>query len=131
MSNTLIKFLIQLKNASLIKQENVVFKFNKLNLKITQLLYKEGFIQSFYLQGNTSAPSTLKIYIKLRFIYNKSILKNLKLISTPVKNAYLNFKNLSKLPTTKNVLFLSTSKGFLTGLECKKNKIGGVLLFII
>jgi len=73
----------------------------------------------------------MKIVVKLRYSSNKALLKTLKIISTPVKMVYLNLKNLSKLPTTKSVLFLSTSKGFLTSTECKKNQVGGVLLFII
>lgn len=132
MSNTLIKFLIKLKNASLIKQENVFFNFNALNLEIVELLYNEGFIQSFSVQENTKINNfSMKIVVKLRYSSNKALLKTLKIISTPVKMVYLNLKNLSKLPTTKSVLFLSTSKGFLTGTECKKNQVGGVLLFII
>ena len=30
----------------------------------------------------------------------------------------------------KNVLFLSTSQGILTHLECKQRKLGGILFFI-
>jgi small subunit ribosomal protein S8 len=132
MSNTLIKFLIKLKNAALIKQESLSFDFNKLNLDITELLYNEGLIQSFFIQEEVILnKSHLKICITLRAIYNKPLLKSLKIISTPVKITYLTLKNLAKLPSTKSILVLSTSKGFLTGLECKKRKIGGVLLFII
>jgi ribosomal protein S8 len=43
----------------------------------------------------------------------------------------LTLKDISKIKSRKNVLFLSTSKGFLTSLDCKKQKIGGTLLFII
>jgi small subunit ribosomal protein S8 len=132
MSNTLIKFLIKLKNAALSKQESVSFDFNTLNLNITEFLYNEGLIQSFFLHDEVILnKSTLKICITLRAIYNKPLLKSLKIISTPVKMTYLTFKNLSKLPSTKTLLVLSTSKGFLTGLACKKQKLGGVLLFTI
>ena len=89
-------------------------------------------IQSFFIKEEVILnKATLKICITLRAIYNKPLLKSLKIISTPVKITYLTLKNLAKLPSTKSILVLSTSKGFLTGLECKKQKIGGVLLFII
>jgi len=130
MKNTLIKFLIKLKNASLSRRESVSIDFNLLCLEITELLYKEGFIQSFSIEEKT-VNNVLKSIIKinLRYFYNKPLLKDLKIISTPVQLAYLSVRNLAKLPSTKHVLFLSTSKGFLTGFQCKEKNLGGLLLF--
>jgi ribosomal protein S8 len=42
----------------------------------------------------------------------------------------LKIKSISKLSTKKRILVFSTSKGLLNGLECKKQNIGGTLLFI-
>ena len=130
MKNTLIKFLIKLKKASLSRRESVSIDFNLLCLEITELLYKEGFIQSFSIEEKT-VNNVLKSIIKinLRYFYNKPLLKDLKIISTPVQLAYLSVRNLAKLPSTKHVLFLSTSKGFLTGFQCKEKNLGGLLLF--
>lgn len=130
MKNTLIKFLIKLKNASLSRRESVSIDFNLLCLEITELLYKEGFIQSFSIEEkmvNKVLKSIIKI--NLRYFYNKPLLSELKIISTPVQLAYLSVRNLAKLPSTKHVLFLSTSKGFLTGFQCKEKNLGGLLLF--
>ena len=130
MKNTLIKFLIKLKNASLSRRESVSIDFNLLCLEITVLLYKEGFVQSFSIEEK-QINNVLKrsININLRYFYNKPLLKDLKIISTPVQRVYLGVRNLSKLPTTKHRLFLSTSKGFLTALQCKEQNLGGLLLF--
>jgi len=93
-------------------------------------LYKEGFIQSFSIEEK-KVNNVLKpiLNINLRYFYNKPLLKELKIISTPVQLAYLSVQNLAKLPSTKHVLFLSTSKGFLTGFNCKEKNLGGLLLF--
>lgn len=130
MKNTLVKFLIKLKNASLSRRESVSVDFNLLCLEITELLYKEGFVQSFSIEEkviNNVLKSSIKI--NLRYFYNKPLLNELKIISTPVQLAYLGVRNLAKLPSTKHRLFLSTSKGFLTGLQCKEKNLGGLLLF--
>ena len=130
MKNTLIKFLIKLKNASLSRRESVSVDFNLLCLEITELLYKEGFVQSFSIEETrTNNIAKTSIKINLRYFYNKPLLKDLKIISTPVQLAYLGVRNLAKLPSTKHRLFLSTSKGFLTGLQCKEKNLGGLLLF--
>ncbi len=132
MKNTLIKFLIKLKNASFSRCENVYVEFNLLSLELTELLYREGFIQSFSIEEKvTNGLVQVKIKINLRYFYNKPLLKDLKIISTPVQLAYLGVKNLAKFPSTKHVFFFSTSRGLLTGLQCKEKNLGGLLLFKI
>ena len=98
MKNTLIKFLIKLKNASLSRRESVSIDFNLLCLEITVLLYKEGFVQSFSIEEK-QINNVLKrsININLRYFYNKPLLKDLKIISTPVQLAYLGVRNFAKL----------------------------------
>ena len=73
----------------------------------------------------------LKIFITLRYFNNKSVFKNLKIFSTPSKINFLNTKDLAKVTNKKFILFLSTSQGLLTNIECKKKNIGGKLLFTL
>jgi small subunit ribosomal protein S8 len=132
MNTNLIKLLLQLKNASLVKKEVVEFNCNSLCLELLKLLYTEGFIQSFRVlsKNRSDNEKQFQTTIMLRYSYNKPALKTLKIISTPSYSKYLTLKDISKIQDRKNILFLSTNKGLLTGLQCKKNKIGGTLLFI-
>lgn len=122
MSQFIINFLISLKNASFSKKEELNVPYSEHILQIIKNLYNDGFIQSFKIMDNS-------VYITLRYFFNKSILKGLKLVSTPSKSRYLSFKALTKLSTKKFVLYVSTNKGILTLSQCKKLKIGGVALF--
>jgi ribosomal protein S8 len=132
MNINLIKFLSTLKNASLSKQESVSISYNELYLKLIKLLYKEGFIQSFCIKPSFShLNNKFILYVTLRYINNKSMFKCLSIISTPSRLNYFGIKNLSKVSTKKNVLFLSTHRGLLTGLSSKKYNTGGKLLFSI
>jgi small subunit ribosomal protein S8 len=124
MTQFIINFLLTLKNASSLKKEKIKIKYSKHSLELVVCLYNEGFIHSYQLKNN-------QILIILRYFFNKPILKNLKIISTPSKLRYLNLKALSKLSNKKTSLFFSTSKGLLTLNQCKKNKIGGILLFLV
>ena len=123
MNKTIINTIIKLKNASLIKKEYVLIAYSNLNLKVINFLYKEGFIQSLKQKNK-------KLFVYLRYSFNKDLFSNLKIISTSTLNYYLSYKDLCKLTNKRFVLVLSTNKGFLTGLECKKHKIGGKLFFI-
>jgi small subunit ribosomal protein S8 len=121
----LIKFLIQLKNAALIKKEIIHIKYNNLILQAIFLLYKEGLIQSFKINKDKTFIS-----IYLRYNYNKNLLKSFKIISKGSNLVYLKYSDICRFFNKRRLLILSTNKGFLTGLECKKYKLGGKLLFI-
>jgi len=123
-----IRFLIQLKNATFARKEKVLTPFNKLSLELVKSLYKEGFIQSFYIMKNKTTNQE-QITIILRFFYNKGLLKDLKIVSTPSFIKYLTLNDIYKLNNKKNIMFFSTNKGVLTNIECKKFQIGGTLLF--
>lgn len=124
MNKFIIDFLLRLKNASFFKKEYISIKYSKYSLELVVSLYNQGFLHSYHLSNN-------KIFITLRYFFNKPILKNLKIVSTPSKLRYINLKSLSKVSTKKLSFFISTNKGILTAQECKKQKIGGIILFII
>jgi small subunit ribosomal protein S8 len=124
MTNSLVNFLVTLKNASNLKHEFILVKFSFSHLQIVESLYLEGFIQSYKVKENS-------LYLKLRYFFNKSILKNLKLVSTPSNFRFLNLKNLSRLSNKNSTVFISTSRGVLTLSQCKSLKLGGKVLFII
>jgi ribosomal protein S8 len=128
MNTQTINFLNKIKNASLSNNELISVPYNKFIINLLAVLYKEGFIQSFNMYQDVNCQT--KVNIVLRYYYNKSSVKNLKIISSPSKVRYLDYNSLTKLSTKKNVLFLSTSLGILTALDCKKKKIGGILFFI-
>jgi ribosomal protein S8 len=124
-----IKNLNKLKNASLIKSESISLEYSFLILNIIKNLYKEGFIQSFKITKNLKTNKK-DILVNLRYYFNKSIFKKLKILSSSSKIKALDFQNLSRLNIKKDVLFLSTSEGVVTHLECKYRKLGGILFFI-
>lgn len=129
MNNNLIKFLLKLKNASLSRKETAIFDCNFLHLKLLKILYFEGLIQSFSIEEHEKKDSFV-IKVTLRYFYNKPILKNLKILSKPSHFKYIKYSDICKICERKFVFFLSTSQGILTTLECKKQRIGGKLLFM-
>ena len=120
-----IKLLLTLKTCSLYKKEFIQTKYYTKNYDIILILYKEGFIQSFYINNFNK-----KISIYLRYYYNKPLLNSIKIISKPSLNRYLKLKNLYKINFKKKIFIFSTIKGLKTALECKLNRICGKLLFI-
>jgi ribosomal protein S8 len=129
MHSNAIKFLIALKNASLLKKECVFFSFNKSFLKLLKILYKTGLIQDFEVKNTTK--KIFKFIVFLKYSFNTGCLNTLKIISKPSWSLFLKYKNLIQLSNKKAIVILSTSKGFLTSEECKKYKIGGKIFFYV
>jgi small subunit ribosomal protein S8 len=125
MNIQIIRLLNNLKNSSLANKEFISMEYNTDCVGVLKILYREGFVLSYRINKSEN-----KIFIFLRYSFNKPIFDNLKIISTPSKKTYLNYHEISKIPSRKNVFFFSTNKGMLTDLECKRYKIGGTLFFI-
>jgi ribosomal protein S8 len=123
MNITIINFLIQIKNASLFNKNKISSKFSKLRYLLIKLLYNKGLIQSFYVENNF-------IIIFIRYINNKSLLKDLKIFSKPSHKIFLKFSDICKIKEQKIIFFLFTNQFLiLTNTECKKKHLGGKLLF--
>jgi len=120
----IIDLLIQLKNASLTHKEMVCLPYNKTLVKVAKILYSEGFIQSFHV---TSFKTKIQIY--LRYSFNKGLFTDLKILSTPSRPLYLTHLQMLKVSNKTRFLLVETSKGFLNITHCKKQGIGGKLLF--
>jgi ribosomal protein S8 len=124
--NTNLKILIRLKNASMARKEKITLKNpTTFVINVLAILYNEGLIQSFILDKVTSTVTVL-----LRYSYNKDIFKNLKIFSKATTLSYFTYSDICKLSNKRFLLVFSTTKGFLTGLECKKQRLGGKLCFI-
>jgi ribosomal protein S8 len=125
MNNTISNFLIKLKNSSLVNKEVIIIRLENTTLKIVSILYKEGFLQSFKVNLETKM-----IVIYLRYSFNRSVFKNVKIISLPSKLLYIKYKELTSISSKNNFILVSTTKGLKTFLECKKNHLGGKILFL-
>jgi len=115
--------LILLKNNSIKRNKTTIVSLSKTVLILTELLYKEGIILSYFVRNN-------KINITLRYSYNKDMFENLKIYCSKNKEYFLDYKKICDLSTRKKIYVFTTSQGLKTHFECKKYHLGGRLCFI-
>ena len=121
-----IKYLLlNLKNCSTSRLNEFYCEYNQKNINIIELLYNQGFIQSFVV-----LKKVCKIYIILRYFENKPVFKFLKLFSKSVNIKNISALEISRLQIKRFVLFLNTNQGFMNLYQAKKKLIGGKTLFI-
>lgn len=123
MSNSLINFLISIKNQSLLQKETFSVKKTTLISRFISFLYKTCLIQSFYIKGGF-------ITIGLRNTNGNNLFSDMKIVSSNFKLKSLRFTELSKLNSKYKVVCVQTNRGFFEQSVCKKLRIGGKVLFV-
>lgn len=129
MSFDFVRFILKLKNASSFKKETLDVEYSKVREDMVRFLYNEGFIQSFCFKQSKKNRVRV-ISITLRSLFGKSLLENVQLISKPSLMRYMRLMDICDVSDRRIVIVFSTDKGFLTTLGCKKERVGGKLLFI-
>lgn len=129
MSFDFVRFILKIKNASATKKESLNVEYSKVREDMVKFLYNEGFIQSFCFKQSKKSQIRV-ISITLRSLFGKSLLENVQLISKPSLMKYMRLLDICNISDRRIIIVFSTDKGLLTTLGCKKEKIGGKLLFI-
>nr|YP_009105270.1 ribosomal protein S8 [Pedinomonas tuberculata]AIT93941.1 ribosomal protein S8 [Pedinomonas tuberculata] len=124
LNDTISDLLTRVRNAILVKSQNVLVQKTNTAKEICQILLREGFIESF------ADSTTGLIEIRLKYLgrERKSCITNLKRISKPGLRVYSNSKDIPQILGGLGIVILSTSNGLMTDKEAKAKKVGGELL---
>ncbi len=124
------ELIINIKNASMVKKEDLVVTHSKLREGILNVLKREKYIKDYkILDGNEK-----KKRIRITLSYNdkqKSSINNVKRISKPSLRIYVGYKEIFPVKYGRGLLILSTPEGIITDKDAKKKKVGGEALFEI
>jgi small subunit ribosomal protein S8 len=125
-NDTISDMLTRIRNPQLVKHETVCVLNTKTNTKISHILKKEGYIDSF----NTLNDSKTKLEIHLKYLghQKKPCITNLKRLSSPGLRLYSNYKEIPSILGGRGLVILSTSSGIMTDREARANKVGGEVL---
>jgi small subunit ribosomal protein S8 len=106
------------------KHLQVFVQNSKLCIGVLDILYKLGYIRGFAVKDKRS------ILVLLKYMDNKSAIRNISVVSTPGRRTFVGLKKLKyKLKKKDSGLFIvSTSKGLLTDDESLMFNTGGELL---
>jgi small subunit ribosomal protein S8 len=122
-------FIIQLKNAGMVRKSSVSIPYSKLKHTIADKLVQTGFITSADKHGK-KVKKTLDIVLK----YNAEgvhQIQGVERISKPGRRLYLSVAQIFPVKFGRGKRILSTPAGILTGDEAREKNVGGEELFII
>lgn len=115
-----------LRNANIIKKQEVDIPNTKITLKIAQILKEEGFIGTV-----TEGDSCIKISLNYNGKEEEPSITRLKRISTPGLRVYVKKNEIPKVLGGIGVAIISTSQGLMTDRQARARSIGGEVLCYI
>ena len=128
-NDSIADMLTRMRNALVMKYNNVEVIGTKMNLGIAEILKREGFIEDFEYQKNTNGD---KLNITLKYGEKKErVITGLKRISKSGLRVYVKADNVPRVLNGLGIAILSTSKGLMTDKEARANNLGGEVLAYI
>jgi small subunit ribosomal protein S8 len=129
MTDPIADMLTRIRNACQAKHRKVDIPASKIKLEIAKLLAKENFIDS-YKHIKAGEHWTIRVYLKYT-PEEESAIAGVKRISKPGCRVYSKKQEVPHVLGGLGAAFLSTPLGILTDGQCRKNGVGGEVLFYI
>lgn len=107
-------------SGQVLKKRYIAHKRTRECENILKALWNSNMIEGYRI---STEGDTLMIF--LRYQGTKSVIKKIKVISKPGHPVYYSAKQIWKINSNYHFILFSTTKGFKTIIECKKERLGG------
>ena len=130
MVDPLADMYTRIRNANSVSKDTVDMPASKIKQGIAAILKEEGFIENYKVIDDNRQGI---IRIQLRYIGRKrsKVLTNIKQISKPGLRKYVQSDKVPRVLGGVGLAIISTSKGLLSDVECRKEKVGGEVLVYV
>ncbi len=129
-TDTIADMLTRIRNANLARHQIVQIPSTKVTRNIAQVLFAEGFIESFEELQN-GLKNSLLLSLKYSGKDRKPKIEKIQRISKPGLRVYSGAKKMPKILGGFGTAIVSTSRGLMTDHQARKEGVGGELLCYI
>ena len=126
MSDPIADMLTRIRNAHSAGHETVEMPHSKLKAEVARILKREGYIKDYATEGHENKRN-IRLYLKYTVDQDPAI-RGLKRISRPGLRQYVNSNQIPRVLGGMGLAIISTSSGIVSGVEARKNKVGGEVL---
>lgn len=117
--------LTRIRNAILVRRNEVTMPHSKLKQNVAQLLADNGFVDSVDVVDD-GFPKMLRVRVNSEG--TNARITEIARISKPGRRTYVGADDIPTIKRGRGMVIVSTSKGVMTGAEAKKQRIGGELI---
>ena len=123
MTDPIADMLTRVRNALMVKHQEVVVPHSKVKEAVASLFKDEGYVKNFRVVTDGNKKN---IVIHLKYDdRGDSVIRGIKRISKPGQRVYVNTKNLKPVLGGLGNGVVSTSRGIKTVKQCIAEKVGG------
>lgn len=126
MTDPIADFLTRIRNANMIKHENVEIPASKIKISLAEILKSEGFIKDFEVIEDNK-QGIIRVFLKYGEKKEK-VITGLKRISKPSLRVYCKKDEVPKVLGGLGIAVISTSQGIVTDKVARKNGLGGEVI---
>jgi len=125
MTDPISDMLTRIRNAQRALLPSTEMPHSKMKEGIAAILKREGYIIEFSVEGKAAAR---KMTLKLKYEGRKSVIEGLRRVSTPGLRRYVGATDIPRVRGGLGTAIVSTSQGLMSGVQARKNNLGGELL---
>lgn len=124
MHDPISDLLTRIRNAGQAQHAQVSIPHSRLKEAIVRLLKAEGYLGDVQVEGD----KIKSLKVGLRYQGRRSVITGLRQISTPGLRRYVGAGEVPRVLGGMGVAVLSTPKGVMSGIEARKQNVGGELI---
>lgn len=118
--------LTRIRNATMVRQRQVLIPSTKMLVAIARILKDEGYIHGFEVTKEKPQPH-LRIILKYDAA-QKSVVSGLQRVSKPGRRVYTKRREIPWVLSGMGIAILSTPQGVMTGSRARRAGLGGEVL---
>ncbi len=130
MTDPIADYLTRIRNAIQAGHKMVDIPASNMKKRMTQILYDYKFIKN-YIIIDDGLQGTIRIFLKYVPDTGKSVIHEIKRVSTPGRRYYVGVQELPRVKNNMGIAILSTSKGVMSERQARRERVGGEVLCYI
>ena len=117
--------LARIKNAQIRTHKKIQLPASKFKIKIADVLKNEGYIINYKIYDEDKKT---KLEIDLKYNSGSPVINSIERISKPGRRIFSSAESLPKINNGLGIAIVSTSKGVMTDIDARKQKLGGEII---
>ena len=122
LSDPIGDMIARIKNAQLRNHKVITLPSSKL----ADVLKNEGFIIDYKIESKKS--NTFDLLINLKYNQGSPVISTIERVSKPGRRIFSSAQSLPKINNGLGIAIISTSKGVMTDIDARKQKLGGEII---
>jgi small subunit ribosomal protein S8 len=127
MTDPIADMLTRIRNANRVHFKSVDVLNSRINLNMTKVLKKSGYISGYDIKNDPRGHEILRVYLKYPDT-KRTVITDIQRVSKPGRRVYVKSENIPQVLNGYGISILSTSRGVMTDKEARELRLGGELL---